>query len=94
VVQDGAERVVAVRVLGGDLDGLGDRDAEAAVQFARTQGTVPAPETAHAIRAAIDEALAAKETGEEKVILFNYSGHGMLDLGAYDDYLSGKLTDA
>jgi tryptophan synthase beta chain len=67
---------------------------EAAVQFARTQGTVPAPETAHAIRAAIDEALAAKETGEEKVILFNYSGHGMLDLGAYDDYLAGRLTDA
>jgi tryptophan synthase beta chain len=67
---------------------------EAAVQFARTQGSVPAPETSHAIRAAIDEALAAKETGEEKVILFSYSGHGMLDLGAYDDYLSGKLTDA
>jgi tryptophan synthase beta chain len=67
---------------------------EAAVQFARTEGSVPAPETAHAIRAAIDEALAAKETGEEKVILFSYSGHGLLDLGAYDDFLSGKLTDA
>ncbi|HEY2833124.1 MAG TPA: TrpB-like pyridoxal phosphate-dependent enzyme [Sporichthyaceae bacterium] len=67
---------------------------DAAVQFARTQGSVPAPETAHAIRAVIDEALAAKETGEEKVILFNYSGHGMLDLGAYDDYLNGRLTDA
>ena len=64
---------------------------EAAVQFARTQGTIPAPETAHAIRAVIDEALAAKESGEEKVILFSYSGHGLLDLGAYDDYLHGRL---
>ncbi len=53
---------------------------EAAVQFARTEGKIPAPETGHAIRAAIDEALAAKETGEERVILFNYSGHGFLDL--------------
>jgi tryptophan synthase beta chain len=64
---------------------------EAAVQFARTQGTIPAPETSHAIRAVIDEALAAKETGEERVILFNYSGHGLLDLGAYQAYLSGQL---
>ncbi len=64
---------------------------DAAVQFARTEGTLPAPETAHAIRAVIDEALAAKERGEEKVILFNYSGHGLLDLGAYQDYLSGQL---
>ncbi|MDQ3946457.1 MAG: TrpB-like pyridoxal-phosphate dependent enzyme, partial [Actinomycetota bacterium] len=66
---------------------------DAAVQFARVQGPVPAPETAHAIRAAIDEALAAKEAGEERVILFNYSGHGLLDLGAYDDYLHGRLVD-
>ena len=51
----------------------------------------PAPETSHAIRAVIDEALAAKETGDEKVILFNYSGHGLLDLGAYHDYLTGQL---
>ncbi len=64
---------------------------EAAISFARSQGTIPAPETAHAIRAVIDEALAAKETGEEKVILFSYSGHGLLDLGAYDDYLHGHL---
>lgn len=67
---------------------------EAAMQFARTEGKIPAPETAHAIRGAIDEALAAKETGEEKVILFNYSGHGHLDLAAYDDYLAGRLIDA
>jgi tryptophan synthase beta chain len=66
---------------------------EAALQFARSQGTVPAPETSHAIRAVIDEALAAKEKGVDSVILFNYSGHGLLDLAAYDDYLHGRLVD-
>ena len=66
---------------------------EASVQFARTEGKLPAPETGHAIRAAIDEALAAKETGEERVILFNYSGHGLLDLAAYDAYSRGLLLD-
>ena len=66
---------------------------EAAVQFARTEGKIAAPETGHAIRAAIDEALAAKETGEERVILFNYSGHGLLDLSAYDDFLNGRLIE-
>ncbi len=64
---------------------------EAAVQWARTQGTIPAPETGHAIRATIDEALKAKEEGVARVILFNYSGHGLLDLQAYDDYLNGRL---
>src|SRR3954470_1572356 len=67
---------------------------EAAVQFARAEGKIPAPETGHAVRAVIDEALAAKETGEERVILFNFSGHGLLDLSAYDDYLNGRLIDA
>ncbi|MGE3286769.1 MAG: TrpB-like pyridoxal phosphate-dependent enzyme [Pseudonocardia sp.] len=66
---------------------------DAAVQFARVEGKIPAPEAAHGIRAAIDEALAAKETGEEKVILFNFCGHGFLDLSAYDDYLNGRLPD-
>ncbi|MBB6375396.1 tryptophan synthase beta chain [Pseudonocardia eucalypti] len=66
---------------------------EAAMQFTRAEGKLPAPEAAHAVRAAVDEALAAKETGEEKVILFNYSGHGLLDLGAYEDYLAGRLPD-
>jgi tryptophan synthase beta chain len=66
---------------------------EAAVQFAKTEGKVPAPETGHAIRAVVDEALAAKETGEERVILFNFSGHGLLDLAAYDDYLNGRLIE-
>jgi tryptophan synthase beta chain len=66
---------------------------EAAVQFARVEGRIAAPECAHGIRAAIDEALAAKETGEEKVILFDYCGHGFLDLSAYDDHLHGRLMD-
>ena len=61
--------------------------------FALTEGKVAAPETAHAIRATIDEALAAKESGEERVILFNYSGHGFLDLAAYDDYNQDRLVD-
>ena len=65
---------------------------EAAIQWARTQGTIPAPETAHAIRATIDAAIQAREEGKEKVILFGYSGHGLLDLQAYDDFLSGKLA--
>ncbi|ACO04123.1 MAG TPA: TrpB-like pyridoxal phosphate-dependent enzyme [Persephonella sp.] len=66
---------------------------KAAVDFARTEGIIPAPESAHAVRAAIDEALRCRETGEEKVILFNLSGHGLLDLSAYQQYLEGKLTD-
>jgi len=66
---------------------------EAAVQFARTEAIVPAPESAHAIRAAIDEALACKQSGDRKTILFNLSGHGYFDMTAYDNYLSGKLQD-
>ena len=67
---------------------------EAGVLFARTEGIIPAPETTHAIRAAVDEALAAKETGEKRVILFNLSGHGHFDMAAYDAYLSGQLQDS
>ena len=66
---------------------------EAAPLFANTEGIVPAPESAHAIRAAIDEALEAKEEGVSKNILFNLTGHGLLDLAAYDAYLAGKLED-
>src|SRR5512138_2806508 len=66
---------------------------EAAVQFARTEGIIPAPESAHAIRAAIDEALDAKEKGEQRVILFNLSGHGNFDMSAYEAYFAGKLED-
>jgi tryptophan synthase beta chain len=66
---------------------------EAAVQFAQAEGILPAPETAHAIRAALDEALACKESGEEKVIAFNLSGHGHFDMAAYDAYFKGELED-
>ncbi|HEY8418094.1 MAG TPA: TrpB-like pyridoxal phosphate-dependent enzyme [Limnochordales bacterium] len=66
---------------------------EAAVQFARTEGLLPAPESAHAVRAAIDEALQAKEEGRERTILFGLSGHGYFDLAAYDAYLEGRLQD-
>jgi tryptophan synthase beta chain len=66
---------------------------QAAVQFARAEGIIPAPESAHAIRAAIDEALDAKAKGEKRVILFNLSGHGNFDMTAYQAYFSGKLED-
>ena len=66
---------------------------DAAVQFARAEGIVPAPESSHAIRAAIDEALDAKSKGEKRIILFNLSGHGHFDLAAYEAYLEGKLED-
>lgn len=66
---------------------------DAAALFTRNEGIIPAPESAHAIRAAIDEALEAKALGEERVIVFNLSGHGFLDLGAYDAYVDGKLEN-
>ncbi|MBC7333256.1 MAG: TrpB-like pyridoxal phosphate-dependent enzyme [Actinobacteria bacterium] len=66
---------------------------EAAITFAKTEGIIPAPETAHAIRFVIDEALRCRESGEEKVIAFNFSGHGHFDLSAYEAYLGGKLED-
>ncbi len=66
---------------------------EAALQFAKAEGIIPAPESAHAIRAAIDEALDAKAKGEKRVILFNLSGHGNFDMGAYEAYINGKLED-
>ncbi len=66
---------------------------EAAVQFARSEGIIAAPESAHAIRAAIDEALDAKEKGEKRVIVFNLSGHGNLDMAAYQAYFAGELED-
>jgi len=66
---------------------------EAAVQFARTEGIIPAPESSHAIRGAVDEALRAKDEGKERVILFNLSGHGHVDMAAYDAYFAGELED-
>ena len=66
---------------------------EAGILFAKTEGIIPAPETTHAIAATIREAKKAKEEGKEKVILFNFSGHGLMDLSGYDKFLTGKLTD-
>jgi tryptophan synthase beta chain len=66
---------------------------EAGVQFARAEGILPAPEPTHAIRAAIDEAIVAREAGEARVILFNLCGHGHFDLSAYERHLSGELED-
>jgi len=66
---------------------------EAALTWASTEGSICAPETSHAVAAVIDEAIKAREEGKKKVILFNYSGHGLMDLSGYDAFLSGKLTD-
>ena len=66
---------------------------DASVQFARAEGILPAPESGHAIRAVLNEALEAKKTGQERVILFNLSGHGHFDMAAYEAYFSGKLQD-
>lgn len=66
---------------------------EAALLFARTEGIIPAPESGHAVAAAVREAQKCKETGEEKVILFNLSGHGLIDMASYDKYISGDLVN-
>jgi tryptophan synthase beta chain len=66
---------------------------EAGLLFSKTEGIIPAPESTHAIAATIREALKAKEEGKEKVILFNLSGHGWMDLVGYDKYMNGQLTD-
>jgi tryptophan synthase beta chain len=66
---------------------------DAAITFSKSEGIIPAPETAHAIKGVIDEAIKAKEEGKEKTIFFNLSGHGNLDLSAYADYIAGKLED-
>jgi tryptophan synthase beta chain len=66
---------------------------DAAVTFARSEGIIPAPESAHAIKGAIDEAVRAREAGETRVIVFNLSGHGHFDMAAYEQYFAGKLVD-
>jgi tryptophan synthase beta chain len=66
---------------------------EAAVTFARTEAIIPAPESSHAIRGAIDEALEAKKEGKPRTILFNLSGHGLVDMASYDAYFAGQLED-
>ncbi|MBC7119884.1 MAG: TrpB-like pyridoxal phosphate-dependent enzyme, partial [Methanobacteriaceae archaeon] len=66
---------------------------ESGVKFAKAEGVIPAPETCHAIKVAIDEAKECKKTGEEKTIVINFSGHGLLDLQGYEDYLTGTLPE-
>jgi len=92
----GASPLISHLVHLGEIDGKAYTQLpvfDAAVQFARTEGILPAPESSHAIRAAVDEALEAKRDGRSKVILFCLSGHGHFDLAAYENYLSGKLQD-
>ena len=77
-----------------DAVAVGQREVfEAALQFTRAEGILPAPESAHAIRTAIDQAIEAREKGEKRVILFNLSGHGLLDLAAYDQYLHNGMQN-
>jgi tryptophan synthase beta chain len=66
---------------------------EAGCLFAQTEGIIPAPESCHAIAAAVDEANKCKESGEQKVILFNLSGHGLIDMASYDKYIAGDLMN-
>jgi tryptophan synthase beta chain len=83
-VMEGLTRAVAIQQL---------ECFEAAVLFARTEGIIPAPETSHAIAQVVREAVQAREEGRERVILFNLSGHGLLDLNGYSAFLEGKLVD-
>jgi tryptophan synthase beta chain len=92
----GDSPLVSALVKSGDVEAVAVHQNacfEAAVQFARAEGILPAPESSHAIRVAIDEALAAKAAGEDKTVLFNLSGHGNFDLTAYEAYLGGGLQD-
>ena len=92
----GMAPLVSLLVDNGDIEPRSVHQIEAfdaAITFARTEGILPAPESSHAIRVAIDEAVSAREAGESKVIVFNLSGHGHFDLGAYEAYLQGKLED-
>jgi tryptophan synthase beta chain len=87
---------VSALVAHGDIEARAVKQLEtfdAAVQFSRAEGIIPAPESAHAVRAAIDEALKCKKSGQKKVIAFNLSGHGHFDMLAYEQYLHGQLQD-
>ncbi|GAB1358296.1 TrpB-like pyridoxal phosphate-dependent enzyme [Porphyromonadaceae bacterium] len=84
LMKDGLIESVAIK----QLDSF-----EAGTLFAQVEGIIPAPESAHAIAAAINEAIAARESGEKKVILFNLSGHGLIDMASYDQYFAGNLTN-
>ena len=92
----GAGVVVSQLLKDGLMEAVDIRQSEsfdAGVLFARAEGIIPAPESCHAIAAAVREAERCKETGEEKVILFNLSGHGLIDMASYDKYFSGDLVD-
>ncbi|TQD26279.1 TrpB-like pyridoxal phosphate-dependent enzyme [Methanolobus vulcani] len=92
----GASPIISKLVADGIMEARSYHQIEifdAAVTFARSEGIAPAPESAHAIKCAIDEALKCKETGEEKTIMFNLSGHGHFDMGSYDKYFSGELSN-
>ena len=84
LLKDGMMEAVDIRQL---------ESFEAGMLFSRAEGIIPAPESCHAIAATIQEAKKCIATGEEKVILFNLSGHGLIDMAAYDQYLSGSLQD-
>lgn len=92
----GMSPLVSALVRNGDIEAIAVPQLatfEAAIQFARAEGILAAPESAHAIRAAIDEAIESREFGEKRVILFNLSGHGHFDMAAYDAYNQGQLED-
>ena len=82
--------LLAARVIEAEAYPQGEVFASA-VKFAQCEGTIPAPESAHAIHSAVVHALQAREAGEKKAILFNLSGHGLFDLSAYESYLSGTM---
>lgn len=92
----GAGMIISQLLKDGYLEGMDIPQSEtfkAGLLFAKSEGIIPAPESSHAIAATIREALKCKETGEEKVILFNLSGHGLIDMTAYDQFLAGSLQD-
>ncbi len=92
----GAGMIISQLLKDGYMEAVDIKQSEtfkAGLLFSKTEGIIPAPESCHAIAAALREALECKETGEEKVILFNLSGHGLIDMSAYDQYLSGSLQD-
>ncbi|MBQ7683570.1 MAG: TrpB-like pyridoxal-phosphate dependent enzyme, partial [Bacteroidaceae bacterium] len=92
----GAGMIVSQLIKDGLMHGVDIPQLEsfrAGILFAQTEGIIPAPESSHAIAATIREALKCKETGEEKVILFNLSGHGLIDMSAYDQYINGDLQN-
>ncbi|MGH3074376.1 MAG: TrpB-like pyridoxal phosphate-dependent enzyme, partial [Gaiellales bacterium] len=92
----GAAPIISQLVIDGLVraEAFGQSDVfAAAIEFARSEAIIPAPESAHAIKGAIDAARRADEAGTEQVIIFNLSGHGHFDMGAYDAYLHGRLED-